>query len=455
MNPVRSSTNKVLTENSMPIKTSNGINMMKAIIIAGGRGSRLGKITEKIPKPMIKIGKLTILEHQINLLKRSGIKEIIILAGYLSEIIENFLKRRSFGVKIKCLKSNPEIGNADRLKLAEKKLSGDFLVLYGDTMLDMDLKRLSEFHKNKKSFCTLVIHPNDHPYDSDLAEIDDNQRIIAFHPKPRPENKYFNNLVNAGVYVMSSGIFRYIKSKKGVELDLGKNIFPKLFKKEKIFGYNTPEYIKDMGTPERLEQVRKDCTSGKIKKLNMKNKKAAIFLDRDGTINYDPGNLSDIKGFRLLPQTAEAIKLINSSGYLAIVVSNQPMVAKGLLEIKDVKEIHKKMETLLGMEGAKLDAVYFCPHHPDKGYPKENPEYTIQCDCRKPQIGMLKKAQKDFNIDLSKSCIIGDSERDIIAGKNAGIKTILIRKNQEKLEKCRVETKRAENLYSAVKLILK
>lgn len=428
---------------------------MKAVIIAGGKGKRLGKITENTPKPMIKIGNLTILEHQIKLLKRCGIKDILVLTGHLSEIIESFIKRKNFDITIKCLKSDPAIGNADRIKLAEKYLSSDFLIFYGDTMLDMDLRRFLNFHKNKKSFCTLVIHPNDHPNDSDLVEINGDKRIIAFHPKPHSKNEYFNNLVNAGVYAMSPKIFKYIRPKKGRELDLAKGILSKIYKREKIFGYNTPEYVKDMGTPKRLKQVTKDCLSGKIKRLNIKNKRAAIFLDRDGTINYDPGNLSKIDGFKLLPRATEAIKLINASEHLAVVISNQPGVAKGFLNTKDLEEIHKKMETLLGAEGAKLDGIYYCPHHPDRGYPGENSKYTVQCDCRKPQPGMLKKAQRNLNINLSKSWIVGDSERDVIAGKNVGIKTILIKKNQEKFEKCRVDTQTAKNLHSAVKFILK
>lgn len=429
--------------------------MIKAVIIAGGKGGRLGKITEKIPKPMIKIGNLSIIEHQINLLKRYNIKNIIILTGYLSEIIEDYFKnKKNSGLNIVCLKSAVNIGNADRVKLAEKQLFDDFVVFYGDTMLDMDLKKLIDLHKKKNALATLVLHPNDHPYDSDLVEIDHNQKIIAFHPKPHQANKYFKNLVNAGVYVMSPGIFKYIKSKKGVELDFGKHIFPKIFNQEKLFGYNTPEYIKDMGTPERLKKVRKDYQSGKIKRLNIENKRKAIFLDRDGVINYDPGDLSNINNFKLLPNVIKAIKLINWSEYLAIVITNQPMIAKGLISFKGVNEIHKKMETLLGLKGVKLDTIYFCPHHPDKGYPGENSKYTIQCDCRKPQIGMIKKAEKDFNIDLANSWIIGDSKKDIIAGINAKMNTILIKKNQQRFEKCPFKTKRANDLCSAVKLII-
>lgn len=431
--------------------------MIKGVIIAGGKGARLGKITEKIPKPMVKIGNFPVLMHQINLLKRYNIKDIIVLTGYRAEIIENYFKNKKIkGVKITCLKSKVDIGQADRVKLAEKRLTDDFIVFFGDIMLDMDLQKLIDFHKKKNSFCTLVLHPNDHPHDSDLVEINDNNKIVAFHLRPREVNQYFTNLVNSGIYVMSPKIFKYIKSKACIELNFDKHIFSKIFKKENLFGYNTPEYIKDMGTPKRLKEVTKDYLDGKIKRFNIKNKRKAIFLDRDGVINYDPGNLYDINKFKLLHSVAKAIKLINASEYLAILTSNQPVVAKGLIDVQGAEKINKKMETLLGKEGAKLDAIYFCPHHPDKGYPGENSQYAIQCGCRKPQPGMIKKAQKDLNIDLTKSWTIGNSERDIIAGASAKVKTILVKKNQEKFEKCRIKpTKKANDLYSAVKLILK
>lgn len=432
---------------------------MEAVVIAGGRGKRLGKITEKIPKSMVKIGRFSVLEHQIILLKRYGIKEIFILTGHLSEVIENFIRNRKFGIKIRCIKSDPSFGNADRVKLAEKYLTNDFLVLYGDILLDMDIRRLIDFHNKKKGLCTLVLHPNDHPYDSDLAEIDDNKKIIAFHSKPHPPEEYFRNLVNATVYVMTPGIFKYIETKPGVELDFGKHIFPKVIKRENVFGYITPEYLKDMGTPERLKQVKVDYLSGKIARSNLKNERKAVFLDRDGTINYKAGDLFDINQFRLLPGAAKAVKMINSSEYLTILTTNQPVVAKGFLTIDGLNQIHKKMETLLGQEGAKLDGIYFCPHHPDRGYPEENPKYTVQCDCRKPQIGMIKKAQRDFNIDLKNSYFIGDSDRDIVCGKNAGVKTIAIGKGEDFKKNIATKNRQpdyfAKDLYSAVKLIIK
>ncbi len=120
---------------------------------------------------------------------------------------------------------------------------------------------------------------------------------------------------------------------------------------------------------------------------------------------------------------SKAIKKINSSEYLAIVVTNQPVIARGEVTYDELQEIHNKMETLLGAEGAYIDAIYYCPHHPHKGYEGEITELKFECDCRKPKPGMLIKAATDFNIDLSQSWMIGDGENDVLAGKNAGCKT--------------------------------
>lgn len=130
--------------------------------------------------------------------------------------------------------------------------------------------------------------------------------------------------------------------------------------------------------------------------------------------------------FELETDVVEAIKQINHSEWLCIVVTNQPVVARGLCEIEDVENIHRKMATLLGKEGVYLDAVKYCPHHPDKGYPEENVAYKIKCHCRKPDIGMLLESAEEYNIDLKKSWMIGDTTIDIQTGINAGMHTALV-----------------------------
>jgi len=428
---------------------------MKAVILAGGRGERMGKITKKIPKPMIRIGGLPVLEHQINLLKRYNIKEIILIVNYLSEVIEKyFVDGKKLGVKISYFKEGIPLGTTGGIKEIENELKEDFIVIYGDIMLDVDMSRIIAFHRKKNSVCTMVVHPNNHPYDSDLVEVDDNQRIVAFHPKPHEDGKYFRNLVNAGLYVMSPEILKYVK--KGAKSDFGKDIFPKIFRKAILYGYNTAEYLKDIGTPKRLLEVEKDYFSGKIRRLNNSNKRRAIFLDRDGTISPKfKQDIYKVENFGLLPNSANAIRKINKSNYLTIVITNQPSVAKGFCTEQDVKEVHKKMETLIGKEGAKLDAIYYCPHHPEKGFKGENKKYKIDCNCRKHKIGLVKEAQEDFNIDLKKSYFIGDSYRDILCGKNAGLTTIGVKTG----DSCKDEKIKPDflfdNLYQAVNFIIK
>ena len=206
------------------------------------------------------------------------------------------------------------------------------------------------------------------------------------------------------------------------KLDLEENILPFL---RYLYSYKSTEYVKDIGTVERFHQVEADIKNGVPIARSLKNKQKAIFLDRDGTINYKNDLISDPTKFEIFPYAAEAIRKINQSGYLAIVITNQPVIAHGKCSFDMLDMIHAKMETLLGREGAYLDDIYFCPHHPDKGFPEENRRYKVDCDCRKPKPGMFYKAAERYNIDLSQSWMIGDTEIDRQAAINAGVKPIV------------------------------
>lgn len=396
---------------------------MKVVILAGGRGTRLGELTKDIPKPMVPLLGKPLLQYQIELLVRYGFKEVILIVNHLSQPIkDHFGEGADFGIKISYHQEEKPLGTVGGIKDLEDELTEDFLVLYGDVMMEMDLNRLVRFHKAKGSEATLVVHPNDHPYDSDLVEMDEDGLIINVLPKPHSSDLIYHNMVNAAVYVLSPAIFPFLE--KGKKADFGKDIFPRVFEDLKIFGYNTPEYLKDMGTPDRLEHVGHDVQSGKVKRRNLEHPQKAIFLDRDGVINENIDLIHKPEDFHLYPFTSRAISKINTSDYLAVVTTNQSVVARNLTTIKGLGEIHKKMETELGDAGAKLDAIYYCPHHPDKGYPEENVAYKIDCDCRKPKPGMINNASRDFNIDATQSYMIGDSEADMGAGKAAGCTTV-------------------------------
>jgi D,D-heptose 1,7-bisphosphate phosphatase len=399
---------------------------MKAVILAGGRGIRLGELTNEIPKPMLNIGNKPLLHHQVELLIKNGIEDIIILVNYLkTPIIEYFGDGHKYKARISYFEEKEPLGTTGGIKAIEEQLTEDFLVLYGDVMINMDLKRFFLYHRNKNSQCTLVLHPNDHPYDSDLVEIDADSRVAAFHAKPHNREIWYHNLVNAGAYLMSPAILGFLE--KGKKADFGRDVFPRIVNQISMYGYHTSEYLKDMGTPNRLENVRKDLESGKISRLSFEFKQRAIFLDRDGVLNIERSYISKPEELELYDFTPPAIRRINQAGYLSVVVTNQSAVARNLCTEEEVQTIHKKLETVLGDQGAWLDAVYFCPHHPDKGFPEENPAYKIDCDCRKPKTGMFQKAIEKFNINIRESYMIGDSERDIQAGVNTGCVTIGVR----------------------------
>jgi histidinol-phosphate phosphatase family protein len=400
---------------------------MIGVILAGGKGTRLSPFVQNVPKPLVKIGGKPIIEHQILLFKRCGIKEIWILLGYQGNKIKKYFGDGSkWKVNIYYHQEKEPAGTAGALKILENKIKKDFLVFSGDIMTDIDLQKFINWHKKQKGIATFIVHPNDHPFDSDLVEIDKNKRIIAFLKRPHPSNRIFHNLSIASIYIFSPRVFQFIPNNR--KSDIEKDILPQILKsKQKIYAYKTPEYIKDIGTPNRLIKVRKDYILGKISKFNLGNKRKVVFLDRDGVINEEIDQLCRVEDLSIYNFSAKAIKKINELGYLVIIVTNQPMIAKGFMTEKDLDEIHKKLETELGKQGAKIDAFYYCPHHPEKGFPGEIPELKIECNCRKPKIGLFLKAKKDFNINLKSSYMIGDQTSDILAGKRAGCKTILVK----------------------------
>lgn len=396
---------------------------MKAVILAGGKGTRLGKLTDEIPKPMLSLMGKPLMEYHIDLLKRYDITDIFVTVSHLKDaIINHFGNGDKFGVQMKYYEETEPLGTVGGVKALENELGNDFLVIYGDVLVEMNLSKLIEFHRIKKSSATLVLHPNDHPHDSDLVAVDIEDKITGFIAKPHADGNFYANLVNAGVYILNRKILNFVEANK--KADFGADIFPNLVKQLPCYGYNTSEYMKDMGTPERLVKVEESILSGKVFRRNLEQKQKAIFLDRDGVINDDTEFIRSPKEMKLLPGTSNAVKQINNSEYLAIVATNQSVIARNLCTVEGLQSIHNKMESDLGLNHAYLDKIYYCPHHPDKGFPDENPIYKVECDCRKPKPGMLLEAADKFNIDLSESFMVGDHERDIQAGKAAGCITI-------------------------------
>ena len=406
---------------------------MKTVIMAGGKGTRISSVASDIPKPMIEIDGIPVLEREINCLRDQGFDDIILTVSYLGNIIMDFFGDGSgispatgepFGVHIQYYFEKEPLGNAGALFKIKNLLKDDFLLLNADSMFDVDFNRFVAFHKEHGGLVTLFTHPNSHPYDSGLIIANKEKSVLRWLTKEDPRPKWYKNRVNAGLHVINPAILNTDIHTPRVDLD--RQLLKPLAGTGRMFCYDSPEYVKDMGTPERYYAVCEDCKAGRIQSKNLRHKQKAIFLDRDGTINKYVGFLRNIDQFELLDGAAAAIKRINNAGYLAIVITNQPVIARGEVTFEQLDEIHNKMETLLGQKGAYLNGIYFCPHHPDKGFEGEIPELKIECDCRKPKPGMILQAVKDFNIDLSSSWMVGDGKNDIECGKNAGCRTCLI-----------------------------
>ena len=400
--------------------------------MAGGKGTRAASIANDIPKPMIPICGKPILEYQIDCLKRNNLIDIILVIGHLGEHIKDYFGYGSrFGCNISYFTETEPLGTAGALYKIED-LSEDFLLLNGDVILDMDFSRMIAFHKEKKANVTLAVHPNSHPFDSALIVTNNENKVIRWINK-EDERKWYKNQVNAGVHILSLNFLKNCMQLKE-KIDLDRDILKPSISSGGIFAYSTPEYIKDMGTPERYAQVTNDIQNNIVHGKNLTEKQKCVFLDRDGTINIYNDFVRKPEDFNLMAGVSEAIKLMNNNGFLVILITNQPVIARGEVDFETLDLIHMKMETDLGKEGAYLDDIFYCPHHPDKGFKGERPEYKIICDCRKPKPGMILEAAKKYNIDLSKSYMAGDHNRDIECAVNAGCKPVFIANGEGKAE---------------------
>ena len=434
-------------------------NIDVAVIMAGGKGSRLLSITnDEIPKPMVPVDGKPLLEYQVEKLKTYGIKKIVMIVGHLGEkIVDHFKDGKNFGVEIDYIFEKEPLGTAGAFYYLKDKIDAkDFMLVFGDVFFDMDFDRMEDFHFKNSALTTLLAHPNGHPYDSDLIQTDDTGRVIGFDSKHNVRDYWYDNMVNAGMYIINKRLLDLVK--EPVKTDFEKDILANQVKLgASIYAYHTPEYVKDVGTVDRINATVEELKSGLIQSKNLKKKQRAIFLDRDGTMNVSKGFISKADDLELIPGTIDAIKAINKSGALAIVITNQPVIARGECSFEELHNIHNKLKTLLGEKGAFVDDIFYCPHHPDKGFEGEVPELKFDCECRKPKTGMIEEAVKKYNIDLSKSYMVGDSTMDLETARNAGIKSVLVDTgfagNDGKYDRsCDIE---ADNLFDAVEKIIK
>lgn len=435
--------------------------MRQALILAGGQGTRLASRLNGAPKPLVKIDGTPLLERQLAMLAKHDIDHVLVMANYRTDALAEYCASLHFPtmqVDIVPDKGGPR-GTAGAVYDAAHLLAPTFLVLYGDTLVDVDLHRFWRSHLDaSRSFGalgSLFLHPNDHPHDSDLVDMDHHGVIQAFHPKPHRAGQWHRNLVNAALYILDRELLDRVAVGGGV-VDFGKDLFPAALAQDiPLHGYATFEYIKDIGTPERLDRAEADLRSGKVARSRLGQPQKAVFLDRDGTLNHPAGHIASPAALELIDGVGEAVSRLNRAEYRCVMVTNQPVLARGECDAAGLDRIHAKLESVLGQHGAFLDASYVCPHHPEKGFTGEVPELKMVCDCRKPAPGMVLRAQVDLGIDRAQSWMVGDSAADIGAARAAGVRSVLVRTGNATATMLPVEPDyEVADLPAAVSLIL-
>ena len=397
---------------------------MKVVVLAGGKGTRLG--LEDLPKVMVAVDGVPLLERTVRNAIRDGFTDFLFLTGYLSGAIEDYFGDGSgFGANIEYVREAHPLGTAGCFNQVRGRLTEPFLVVYGDILMDVDLARFASFAQDHGGAGTLFAHPNDHPFDSDLLEVDENSRIVAVHPKPHPEAARYANLVSAALYVLFPEALDYIDV-EGAS-DWGRNVFPRLAREASLFAYRSCEYVKDIGTPDRLLRAERHLREGRLNRLALRTAKPAIFVDRDGVINEERGGVHARSGVSLIKGSAAAIRSFNDVGIPVICVTNQPDLAKGKMTWDDLRAVTGEIDYQLAEEaGAYIDDIFICPHHPERGWPGEVPELKVPCDCRKPSDGLIRRASQSHHIDLGRSWLVGDRYCDVVAAATAGLRSVLV-----------------------------
>ena len=421
---------------------------LETFIVAGGEGKRFKPVSNK-PKIFAKIGRIKLIDLILKNLKLFNLAPITFFAGKKKNFFQKCVNRKYKNTKINIISETKLLGTSGCFSLiSQKNLKRDLLILFGDLLFDINFKKFYNFHLKNNSDITILSHPSDHLFDSDILEVDTNNRVQNIYFKPHTKKILVNNLTMAGIFIINKKLLKEIPKNK--KQDFSKNFLRNSLKKNyRIFSYKTREYCKDLGTFKRFKKVKKDFKLKKNKYFKLENKVKAIFLDRDGVINVDQGPLKYSNPLNFLPNTKNALNRLRKLNYLIILITNQPSVAKGFMTIEKLENSFKSLETNLSKINFYFDSVYYCPHYPISGYKNENKHYKISCTCRKPKPGMIIKASKDFNIDLKNSFLIGDSLTDYQTAKAAKVKPIILNKLSDKF----IDYKYKNDLNAAAKYI--
>tara|TARA_B100001093_G_scaffold342444_1_gene327288 strand:- start:1440 stop:2603 length:1164 start_codon:yes stop_codon:yes gene_type:complete len=376
------------------------MSITQAVIVCGGYGKRLGKLTLKTPKPLINVKNLTVLEHIIKNLSRFGIKKVILLGHYKYSLFEKkFHNKIFFGVKAFCIQEKKLLGSSGALYHARKKLEKDFLFCNGDTFFDINISDLIyNYHKSKKiAFIALKKMKIRGSYD--FFGLDKKKLLTQDTDKKL-------NLINSGICILSKKIIPYLVKLGSLE----KDVFTKLIRIKKISGSVYSDDFIDMGHISTLRKLPKF--------INKIFTKPALFLDRDGVINKDTGYVFEKNRFIWRKNIINFIKKYNKKNFYIFIITNQSGIGRGYYKEKDMLKLHSWMVDKIRSHGGNIDRIYFAPYFKDSKVNK----YRLQKNLRKPNIGMIQRAREEFCVKMSQSFLIGDSQTDKQTAINAKIK---------------------------------
>jgi D-glycero-D-manno-heptose 1,7-bisphosphate phosphatase len=379
----------------------------QAVILAGGKGTRLGTLTDAIPKPMLPVGDKPFLYYPLWNLRRHGIKDIIITTGYLSDYFDKNLNAIDLkGMNISFFRETKPLGTGGALTLLKEKLDDTFFVLNGDTILDVNYLSMSQTMMETNADAVIALRKVKDSSQYGAITIK-NKTITAFKEKTNTSSSW----INGGVYLLKRVLFEELKAGP---LSLENEFFPNLLKQTEVrlVSHKAEDFFLDIGLPTTYKTAQNLIPSWQ--------RRPAVFFDRDGVINQDYAYVHKIEEFDWITGSKEAILWCNNNGYLAILVTNQAGIGRGYYSEEDFAALTLWMQKELSMHGAHFDAVYYCPHHPEYGKGR----YKKDCWHRKPNPGMLEKALSEWPIDKAHSFLIGDKKSDLLAAQRIGIKSI-------------------------------
>jgi histidinol-phosphate phosphatase family protein len=395
---------------------------VQAVVLAGGRGTRLDPRVEAPPKPLAPVCGLPLLHHLLGWLAAEGVGDAVLCTAYRPELVEESVGDGGrFGLRVRYSVETSPLGTAGAVRLALPLLEERFLVVYGDVLADVELAPLWRAHRASGAWATLAVHPNDHPFDSDRCVTDAAGFVTAMVRKEERKGPEAGALCNAALYVCEQRLIEALPA-DGRARDFARDVFPGLAGSERrLFAYRTAEYLSDMGTADRLARVEADVRQGVPAAMRRAARRPAVLVDRDGVLIEDVPHLRDAGRVKLLPGVPAALARLNRARLLVPCVTNQPVVARGELDEQGLKGLNDLLEGLLGAEGAWLDGVFSCPHHPDAGFAGERPELKIHCRCRKPLPGLVDEADAALGIDRRASILVGDRTADLATARAAGV----------------------------------